>query len=89
MKPRERVIKSLKHEETDRVPLFYSDTPEIEKRLLNDLHLKNRDELLTYLDIDFRWVGPKYVGPLLKIKIQGIGVIFGVLSMSIKKLITT
>lgn len=71
MKPRERVIKSLKHEETDRVPLFYRDTPEIEKRLLNDLHLKNRDELLTYLDIDFRWVGPKYVGPPLENKDTG------------------
>jgi uroporphyrinogen decarboxylase len=71
MKSLERVINSLLHKETDRVPLFYRGIPEVEKRLLNDLNLKNRDELLNYLEIDFRWVGPKYAGPPLEGKDEG------------------
>jgi len=68
MKPRERVMLALRHKEPDRVPLFYRDVPEIEERLLKDLNLKDREELLTYLSIDFRWVGPKYIGPPLEDK---------------------
>lgn len=65
MNSRQRVLKALRHEEPDRVPLFYRDVPEVEKRLLKDLDLESRDELLEYLDIDFRWVGPDYIGPSL------------------------
>lgn len=71
MQPRERVINSMLHKGTDSVPLFYRDILEVEKRLLNDLNLKNRDELLNYLEIDFRWVGPKYAGPSLEGKDEG------------------
>lgn len=65
MNSRQRVLKALRHEEPDRIPLFYRDVPEVEKRLLRDLDLECRDELLEYLDIDFRWVGPDYIGPSL------------------------
>ena len=58
MMHRERVMVALRHKEPDRVPLFYRDVPEIEERLLKDLNLKDREELLIYLGIDFRWVGP-------------------------------
>lgn len=62
---RERVLTAMNHERPDRVPLFYRDVPEVEERLLRDLNMKSRDDLLEYLDIDFRWVGPEYVGPAL------------------------
>lgn len=66
MTPRQRVLTALRHEEPDRVPLFYRDVPEVNDRLLRDLSLPDRDALLGYLDIDFRWVGPRYVGPDLE-----------------------
>lgn len=65
MTSRERVLTALQHKEPDRVPLFYRDVPEVEQRLLKDLGLGSREELLRYLAIDFRWVEPEYVGPCL------------------------
>jgi uroporphyrinogen decarboxylase len=71
MEHKERVLKSLHHETTDRVPFFYRDIPEVEKRLLKDFQLNDREELLTFLDIDFRWVTPEYIGPPLENKVTG------------------
>ena len=65
MRPKERVLTALKHKNPDKVPFFYRDIPEVEKRLLADLNLNTRDELLEHLDIDFRWVEPEYIGPSL------------------------
>lgn len=65
MTHRERVMAALNHDEPDRIPLFYRDVPEVERRLLRDLGLRDREALLRYLDIDFRWVGPEYIGPCL------------------------
>ena len=65
MTPRERVLTAMEHRAPDRVPLFYRDVPEVEQRLLRDLGLKDRQELLQHFDIDFRWVGPEYIGPCL------------------------
>lgn len=67
MTHKERVIKALNHEEPDRVPFMYRDVPEVRSRLKKDLNLKTDDELFEYLDIDFRWVEPKYIGPKLEI----------------------
>ena len=55
----------MQHQEPDRVPLFYRDVPEVEERLLRDLNLTGREELLRCLEIDFRWVEPDYTGPTL------------------------
>lgn len=66
MTPRDRVLASVRHEQPDRVPLFYRDVPEVEERLLRDLGLPDREALLRFLDIDFRWVEPRYVGPSLE-----------------------
>ncbi len=71
MTHRERVLRALNHTEPDRVPLFYRDVPEVEQRLLKDLSLRDREELLRFFDIDFRWVGPQYVGPPLSDKKTG------------------
>jgi uroporphyrinogen decarboxylase len=65
MKSRERVLSALNHEQPDRVPFFYRDVPEVSERLIRDLGLKNREDLLRFLDIDFRWIEPRYIGPPL------------------------
>ena len=67
MTHKERVLKSLAHIETDRVPFMYRDVPEVRSRLKRDLNLKSDEELFQYLDIDFRWVGPEYRGPDLNL----------------------
>ncbi len=69
---RQRVLTAMRHEEPDRVPLFYRDVPEVRERLLRDLHLNDFDELLMYFGIDFRWVEPEYIGPPLENKETGI-----------------
>lgn len=56
---------ALNREEPDRVPFFYWDVPEFGEKMISYLGLKSRDELLDYLDVDFRWVEPKYIGPKL------------------------
>jgi uroporphyrinogen decarboxylase len=66
MTPKQRVQTAMRHERPDRVPLFYRDIPEVELRLLADLGLQDREELLRHLDIDFRWVAPEYIGPPLE-----------------------
>ncbi len=63
MNNKERVLKSLKHEEPDRVPIFYWGVPEFTKKMMDQLGFSIMDELLEFLDIDFRWVEPLYVGP--------------------------
>lgn len=65
MNHRERVLCSMHREQPDRVPLFYRDVPEVRSRLLRDLDLESYEALLTRFDIDFRWIGPEYVGPPL------------------------
>ncbi len=72
MNHRERVLCAMRHEQPDRVPLFYRDVPEVEQRLRKDLGLETRDQLLDYFDIDFRWVAPEYIGPALMDEKTGI-----------------
>lgn len=71
MTPKERVLTAVNHREPDRVPLFYRDVPDVEQRLLADLHLASRDELLEFLEIDFRWIKPRYIGPELEMPDSG------------------
>ncbi|MCG8580281.1 MAG: hypothetical protein MI866_10205 [Bacteroidales bacterium] len=77
---KERVLKALNHEQADRVPFFYWDVPEFGVKLMEHLGFQNRDQLLEYLDVDFRWVEPDYVGKelvgddgLSKTDIWGVG----------------
>ncbi|MCK5739996.1 uroporphyrinogen-III decarboxylase [bacterium] len=65
MNSRDRVLTALQHQEPDRVPFFYRNTPEVEQRLISELNLADADALLEYLNIDFRWVKPAYIGPEL------------------------
>ncbi len=45
----QRVLAALNHKTPDRVPFFYRDVPEVEQRLLKDLSLDTRDDLLKLL----------------------------------------
>jgi uroporphyrinogen decarboxylase len=65
MKNKERVLKTLSHEQPDRVPFFYWGVPEFTSRMMAHLGFSSRDEMMDYLDVDFRWVEPAYVGPEL------------------------
>ena len=67
MRPVERVMCALSHNEPDRVPWDFWATPEMENALINHLGLSNAEELLRYLDVDFRYYrGPSYIGFSLK-----------------------
>jgi len=72
MNGRQRVLTAMRHEQPDRVPLFYRDTPEVRARLLKDLGCDDFESLLRYFQIDFRWVEPRYVGPPLMDEERGV-----------------
>ena len=63
---------AMRHEQPDRVPLFYRDVPEVRERLLRDLGCADDDALFERLGIDFRWVQPAYVGSALEDEEAGI-----------------
>ncbi|GAO27893.1 uroporphyrinogen decarboxylase family protein [Geofilum rubicundum] len=63
MNNKERVLKTLNHEQPDRVPFFYWGVPEFTEKMMGHYGFSDRDELLDFLDVDFRWVEPAYVGP--------------------------
>lgn len=65
MNHKERVLMALNREQPDRVPFFYWDVPEFGEKMIKHLGLKSRDELFEYLDVDFRWIEPVYIGPSL------------------------
>lgn len=65
MTNKERVLKTLNQEETDRVPFFYWGVPEFTEKMMSHLGFTSRDQLLEYLDVDFRWIEPNYIGPSL------------------------
>ncbi len=65
MNHKERVLTALNHEEPDRVPVFYWAVPEFTEKMMKELGFSEMDQLLEHLDIDFRWVEPKYKGPKL------------------------
>ena len=65
MNHKERVLKALNKDVPDRVPFFYWDVPEFGEKMMSYFGFTNRDQLLEHLDVDFRWVEPKYIGPQL------------------------
>ena len=60
MRPKERVLTTIAHEEPDRVPVNYSGNPDITRRLRDHF---GTDDLAAALGVDFRGVGASYVGP--------------------------
>jgi len=72
MNPRERVLTALGRAEPDRVPVFYRDVSEVGARLIRELGLRDREDLLRFFEVDFRWIGPDYVGPPLEDAQSGV-----------------
>ena len=73
MTPRERVKTAFARAEPDRVPVNYLANPEIDVRLKRHFGLGQHDQepLLRALGVDFRSVGPPYVGPKLHEDVPG------------------
>ncbi len=67
MKPRERVLKAIEHQEADRIPLDYAGTPETTEKLYRHFGVKDREELIRKLNIDMRMIIPAYIGPELRV----------------------
>lgn len=63
---------ALNKEQPDRVPFFYWDVPEFGEKMMKHLGFETRDQLLDFLDVDFRWVEPRYIGPELVDKEKNI-----------------
>lgn len=72
MNPRERVTRTLNHQEPDRVPMMMSASPWVVERLKGNLNVSTDKALLRKLNIDIfdtrgidlkGAVGPKFVGP--------------------------
>jgi len=69
MKPlssRERVLRAVARQETDRLPVDLWVTSSSEKRLMEHLGCASGEDLRRQLGIDLRTVFPRYVGPALK-----------------------
>ncbi len=65
MNHKKRVLMALNQEQPDRVPFFYWDVPDFGIKIMKHLGFNTRDQLLEFLDVDFRWIEPEYVGPNL------------------------
>ena len=85
MTRREKDSRSPPHQEPDRVPINYIANPGINARLMKHYGF-GTDEVDAFLDalgVDFRSVGPRYVGPRLHPEVPGRNVIrFGAFAAS-------
>ncbi|HOB91439.1 MAG: uroporphyrinogen decarboxylase family protein [Bacillota bacterium] len=73
MTSKERVLAAISHQEPDRVPINYIANPGINARLMKHYGF-GTDEVDAFLDalgVDFRSVGPRYVGPRLHPEVPG------------------
>ena len=68
MLSRERFLSAMSYKGYDRPPTHYYtySAPEINETLYGALGVRSDDGLINALGIDFRYVGPKYVGPELR-----------------------
>jgi uroporphyrinogen decarboxylase len=65
LRPRERVLLALSHQDTDRVPVDFLATPETWSRLMERLRVWNTETVLEHLGIDLRHPRQLYIGPPL------------------------
>ena len=63
MDSRERVLRSARREQADRVATGLRCTAEAWVKLQDHLGLRTEQEVLDALDIDLRWMGLRYIGP--------------------------
>lgn len=62
MNAKTRVRKTFAHEKTDRVTMGYHSNPGINQRLKETLDIKNDEELLQALGVDYRKIDAPYIG---------------------------
>jgi len=68
MNSKQRVKKTVSLEEPDRVPVDYWADKIVTEKLMSKLHIDIIEDLLLYLNIDFRFIeGSIYAGPRLKV----------------------
>ena len=73
MTPQQRVQTALAHQEPDRVPVDFWSTQAMDEKLLGELGLADREELLDEFGVDLRYIeGPRYIGPTLAVEPDGI-----------------
>jgi uroporphyrinogen decarboxylase len=65
MNSKERVLTTFEHREPDRVPLWYGASEGLTGKLIRYCSVKDEEELMQRLHIDFRRVRERYVGPPL------------------------
>ncbi len=59
MKPKERILRSINHQEIDRIPIGFNwGSQEEINALMSYLRVTNNDELLNALNVDIRWLPP-------------------------------
>lgn len=66
MKSRERVLTAMNHVQPDRAPTDLQAVEEIWVKLRNHFKTTSNDDILNALNVDCRWIGPSYIGPLPK-----------------------
>ena len=71
MNAKTRVQKTFAHEKTDRVTIGYGSNPGIDQRLKEALGVKNDEELLNALGVDYRKLDVRYIGRKLYEDIPG------------------
>ena len=73
---KQRVERTFRYQETDRVPINYLCNQGIDSRLKKHFGLDANDGegLLRALNVDFRGIGPRYIGPRLHAEVEGINV---------------
>lgn len=59
----ERVMLALNHKESDRPPLNYLATPEMNEKIKKHLRIEDQEELLSHLGANIRYVNTRYIGP--------------------------
>lgn len=76
MTSKERVIRTFKHEKTDRVSIDYTANPTIHHKLCQALGIQDDNYPLLYeaLGMDYRGIWPEYVGPRIYPEIEGCNV---------------
>ncbi len=67
MLSRERVLTALEHREPDCIPIDYWAEESVTQRLIAEMRVANKEELLARLGVDLRYhMGPRYVGRALR-----------------------
>jgi len=66
MNSRERVLCAISHEQPDRTPTDLQAVNEIWDKLRKHFNTTNDEKILTALEIDCRWLHPRYTGPAAK-----------------------